>query len=87
MIEFLIRLINIAGSLLFLLVILHIAFSYFLDPYNRIRRFVDGIVGPMLNPIRRVVPLIGMFDISPLILMLLIYALQSALVNLLYALR
>jgi uncharacterized protein YggT (Ycf19 family) len=33
------------------------------------------------------VPLIGMFDISPIILVLLISVLQSALVNLLYTLR
>ena len=86
-IDILIRLINFLGSLLVLLIILHIALSYFVDPYNRVRQTIDRIVAPMLNPIRKVVPLIGMFDISPIILMLLIYAVQSALVNLLYTLR
>ena len=86
-IDILIRLINFLGSLLVLLIILHIVLSYFVDPYNRVRQTIDRIVAPMLNPIRKVVPLIGMFDISPIILMLLIYAVQSALVNLLYTLR
>jgi YggT family protein len=86
-IDWLIRLVNIAGSLLVLLVILNIVLSYFVDYYHPVRQFVDRIVEPMLGPIRRVVPLIGMFDISPLILILLAYGLQSALINLLSALR
>jgi len=34
--------------------------------------WVDRLVEPMLAPIRRVVPLVGMFDFSPVILMVLI---------------
>jgi YggT family protein len=86
-IDILIRLINFLGSLLVLLVILNVALSYFMDPYHPVRRALEQIVGPMLNPIRRAVPLIGMFDISPIILILLISVVQSALVNLLYTLR
>ncbi len=86
-IDLLIRLVNFIGSLVVLLVILHIALSYFMDPYHPVRKIIDRIVGPLINPIRRVVPLIGMFDISPIILILLVYAVQSALVNLLFALR
>ncbi len=86
-IDWLIRLISFIANLLFLLVILQIVLSYFMDMYHPVRQFVERIVGPMLNPIRRVVPLIGMFDISPMILILLIYALESALVNLLLTLR
>lgn len=86
-INLLIRIINFCGSLVVLLVILHIALSYFMDLYHPIRQTVDRIVGPMINPIRRVVPLIGMFDISPIILVLLVYAVQSALVSLLSTLR
>lgn len=86
-IDLFIRLISFVANLLILFIILQIIFSYFLDMYHPVRQFVERIVGPMLNPIRRAVPLIGMFDISPMILILLIYALQSALVNLLYTLR
>ena len=86
-IDLLIRLIGFVANLLILLIILEIALSYFMDPYHPVRQFVGRIVGPMLNPIRRAVPLIGMFDISPMVLILLIYALQFALVNLLATLR
>lgn len=86
-IDLLIRLISFVANLLILLIILQIALSYFMDMYHPVRQFVERIVGPLLNPIRRVVPLIGMFDISPMILILLIYGLQFALVNLLYTLR
>jgi YggT family protein len=86
-IDWLIRLVSFVANLLILLIILQIAMSYFMDMYHPVRQFVDRIVNPLLNPIRRVVPLIGMFDISPIILVLLISVLQSALVNLLYTLR
>ncbi len=86
-IDILIRIINFSASLLILLIFIHIALSYFMDPYHPVRQTLEGIVGPLLNPIRRAVPLIGMFDISPIILVLLISVLQSALVNLLYTLR
>jgi YggT family protein len=86
-IDILIQLINFFAAALILLVILNIALSYFMDPYHPVRQFIERIVGPLLNPIRRVVPLIGMFDISPIILILLISVLQSALVNLLFTLR
>lgn len=86
-IDILIRLISFCANLLILLVILNIALSYFMDPYHPMRQFVERIVSPLLTPIRRVVPLIGMFDISPIILVLLVSVLQSALVNLLLTLR
>ena len=83
----LIQLINFFAALLILLVILNIALSYFMDYYHPVRQFIERIVGPLINPIRRVVPLVGMFDFSPLILIILISVLQSALVNLLFTLR
>jgi len=86
-IDILIRVISFLANLLILLVILQIILSYFMDPYHPLRQFVERIVGPLINPIRRVVPLVGMFDFSPLILIILISVLQSALVNLLFALR
>ena len=64
-----------------LLIVLNWIFTIFLDYYNPARRFVERIVDPMITPIRRMVPLIGMFDISYLVLILMIYALQAALIR------
>ena len=86
-IDILIRVINFSASLFILLIFVHIALSFFMDPYHPVRRTLERIVSPLLNPIRKAVPLIGMFDISPIILVLLVSVLQSALVNLLYTLR
>jgi YggT family protein len=83
----LITIINIVSQLLVLLVFISVILSYFMDPYHPIRRGVDNIVEPMLSPIRRVVPAVGMLDFSPLVLILLIQLLKSLLVTLLLNLR
>lgn len=83
----LVTVINIVSELLTLLVFIAVILSFFMDPYHPIRRGVDNIVEPMLAPIRRVVPLIGMLDFSPLILILLIQLIKTLLVSLLINLR
>jgi len=85
--ELLIILINALQQILILLVIISVILSYFMDPYHPIRRGLDRIVEPMLTPIRRVVPLIGMLDISPLILLILIQVIGNLLIRLLISLR
>ena len=87
MIDILIILISALRQILVLLVIVSVILSYFMDPYHPIRRGVDRLVEPMLMPIRRVVPLIGMIDISPLILILLIQLIGNLLIRLLFTLR
>ena len=83
----LITIINIVSQLLVLLVFISVILSYFMDPYHPIRRGVDNIVQPMLAPIRRVVPTVGMLDFSPLVLILLIQLVKSLIVSLLLNLR
>ena len=86
-ISILVRLINILAQFLILLVIVKVILSYFMDPYHPVRRTIDNIVEPFLAPIRRIVPLIGMFDFSPLILIILVQILSSVLISFLYTLR
>jgi YggT family protein len=87
MISVLIQLINIISQFIVLVVIAKIILSYFMDPYHPIRQTLDGLVEPMLAPIRRVVPLIGMFDFSPIILIILVRILSSVLISFLLTLR
>jgi len=63
-------------------VIVKILLSYFLAPYHPIREALDRIVEPFLNPIRRVVPLVGMFDFSPMILVIAVDLIARVLINL-----
>ena len=85
--EILIILINTIQQILVVLVIISILLSYVMDPYHPVRRGVDNIVQPMLAPIRRVVPLVGMFDFSPLILILLLQFGARILIAFLVSLR
>lgn len=65
------------------LVITHVILTYFLSPYHPLRAAIDRIVEPMLNPIRRVVPPLGMIDLSPLFLILILQLLGRLLAGLL----
>ena len=86
MIGLLVLFINSLAQLLVLLVIVSVILSYFMDAYHPIRRSIDGVVQPMLDPIRRVVPLIGALDLSPLILIILIQIVANLLIRLLLTL-
>ena len=87
MIDILALFINAISQLLVLLVIVSVILSYFMDPYHPVRRGVDRIVEPMLSPIRRIVPVVGMLDFSPLVLIILIQLISSLLTRLLISLR
>jgi len=79
----LIQLIYFVSEALIILVIISVILSYVMDRYHPIRRWVDSIVEPLLRPIRRVVPLVGSLDFSPLVLIILIQLIASLLVRLL----
>ena len=68
---------------LLLIILIKILLSYFMDPFHPIRQSIDRLIEPMLRPIRQVVPMIGGFDFSPLILIILIEVLTRLLLNLL----
>ena len=78
--------INFIANLLIILVIVDTVLSFFLSPYHPVRATVDRIVNPLLAPIRRIVPLVGMLDLSPLIFIILVEILSTVLVRLLYVL-
>jgi YggT family protein len=85
-ISYIILFIKALSQLLVLLVIVSVILSYFMDPYHPVRRSIDSVVEPMLSPIRRVVPLIGMLDFSPLILIILIQILSNLIIRFLITL-
>jgi YggT family protein len=75
--------VSIFSQVLTFIVLAHVILSYFMDPYHPIRAFIDRLVEPLLTPIRRIVPLIGMMDFSPVILIILVQFLSGILVNIL----
>lgn len=59
-------------QLVILLVIIQAVLTFFVPPYHPVRQFFDRIVEPMLKPIRRLIPPVGMFDFSPIILIVIL---------------
>ena len=52
------------------------------DPYNPIVRFLHASTDPLLRPLRRFIPLVGGgIDITPIVLLLILYFLKIALVQ------
>ncbi len=76
MITLLITLVNLIGMVLTLLVILYVLLGYFIAPTSPIMRILSGVVEPMLKLVRRTVKPVGGIDFAPMVLILIIYALE-----------
>lgn len=71
-----------AGQILSFLVVAEVILSYFMSPFHPVRSFINRIVGPLLNPLRRVMPSVAGLDFSPFVLLLLIQLVQNVLIRL-----
>jgi len=80
------HLIDLLAQILILLVFVAVILSFFMAPYHPVRMAIDRIIDPLLAPIRRVVPSVGMIDFSPLILMILIQLVDWVLTSILRSL-
>ncbi|HJQ35483.1 MAG TPA: YggT family protein [Pyrinomonadaceae bacterium] len=61
-----------------LLIFARIVISWGASPHNRLLHFLIRATEPILGPFRRVIPPLGMFDISPIVVLLLLDLLQRA---------
>lgn len=61
-----------------LMIFMRIVFSWGVSSVNRLMRFLIRVTEPVLGPFRRLIPTIGMFDISPIVVLLLIQLFQRA---------
>jgi YggT family protein len=77
----LVQLIGLITNILVLLIFVWVILSWILPPYHPVREALDRIIEPLLAPIRRVVPLAGTIDFSPMILMILIEIISRVLIN------
>ncbi len=78
-------LVSLAGYLLFgilavfsLLIVARIVLAWGMSYGNRIMRFLVRVTEPILGPFRRMIPPLGMFDISPIIVLLILQLFQRA---------
>lgn len=66
-------------SIYILLIFVRIIFSWGMVSYgNRIMRFLVDTTEPLLGPLRRIIPPLGMMDISPIVAFLILWLLQQA---------
>jgi len=82
-VAFLIYIIQLASTILIVLIIVDVVLSYFLSPFHPLRQALDLVVQPMLAPVRRIVPSVGMIDFSPVVLLIVIQLVESILVGIL----
>jgi len=74
--------IQLVAAGLTLLILADMIVSFALAPWHPFRRTLDSWTAPMLAPIRRVLPPIGMLDFSPAVLVILIQLAKEVLVTL-----
>lgn len=66
-------------SIYILLIFIRIIFSLARVSYtNRVMRFLVNITEPLLGPLRRMIPPVGMMDISPIVAFIILWLLQAA---------
>lgn len=66
-------------SIYITLVFMRIIFSWAMISHrNRLMRFLKNTTEPLLGPLRRMIPPLGMLDISPIVAFLILFLLQSA---------
>ena len=83
---FLIYLINLFANALELIVVVDAVLSFFLHPLHPLRQALGRITRPLLAPIQQIIPPLGGFDLSPIVLIFLIEIVRSVLVRLLLSL-
>jgi YggT family protein len=68
-----------ALSIYSILIFVRIIFSWGMVSYsNRLMRFLVGVTEPLLGPLRRIIPPLGMMDISPIFAFIIIWLFQKA---------
>ena len=78
---------NLLLQILSLAILIRVLLSWFpVDPSNPIIRVLYEITEPVLMPFRRVIPRIGMLDLSPLAALLVIQFIQQNLPALIFRL-
>lgn len=83
MIETLVTIIQVFRQIVYLLVLLKVVLSYFMDPFHPFRQSVDRLIDPLLRPIQQIIPSFGRFDFSPLILIILVEVVTGILLSIL----
>ena len=74
MIVFLYRFVDLFLTALSWAILIRVLLSWIpnIDPYHPVMQLLRQITDPILEPARRIIPPLGMIDISPIVVMLVI---------------
>lgn len=85
--DMLVTVVDAAFDIYKLLIFARIVVSWIrIDPYNPIVKFIYEMTEPVMGPFRRIIPPIGMIDISPIVLFLVLNLLHGWVIKLLVTL-
>ena len=77
----LIPLLRLVFELLSFAILARVFLSWFnLSPYHPVVSFVNRVTDPILQPLRRVIPAIGMIDMTPIVALILLQVVERVLV-------
>ncbi len=83
----LIQSIELIFTFFYLAIMARIILSWFrIDPYHPVSMFLFRVTEPILAPFRRIIPPIGMIDISPIVAIIVLGIVQQVLVFIVQAL-
>jgi YggT family protein len=86
-VSLLLNIVNLAFFAFDILLLARILISWVqLDPYNPVVQFLHNATEPFLAPVRRRLPPFGMFDFSPLAVLVIAWVLQQVLNSLIVSL-
>ncbi len=86
MLPFLITVVDLFFTILTWAIIIRVLLTWIpgLSPYNPVVQFLMSITDPVLEPARKIIPPIGMIDISPIVVIFALQLIQEFLVRFLW---
>ncbi len=79
----LIDIVGLVFTILSIVVLADVIVAWILDPFHPVRSFLDSIVQPMLDPIRRILPPVSGIDFSPFVLLIVLRIVHSLVLRIL----
>jgi YggT family protein len=84
---YILKLIDTLFYAFYLAILIRVILSWVrFDPYHPVSAFIHQVTEPVLAPIRRLLPPMGMIDFSPLVALVLLQIVQVVLRQLLFSL-
>ena len=79
--------VNLLFWVLEMAILIRVILSWFrLDPYHPFVQIIHQITEPIIGPLRRIIPSIGMIDITPVVALIILQIVQEILLSLVRAL-